>query len=125
MRSRAIDIVDETFVRASPARVRAALDAAGVPGETWPRGVRVEVTEDRGAKGVRWRAEGAISGRMEIWLEPYAQGSSAGGTIVHHFVQGVAVGGRARFSSPQRLARGHTRAWKRIVHAVKDLLEPR
>lgn len=119
-RAGAVDIVDDTFVRATPAQVRAALDARGVPADDldrWPVGVTVPAREDRGAKGVRWAAAGRITGRMEIWLEPLPEG-----TLVHHYVRGEA---RHRWRSPAWVAREHTVGWKQVVHAVKDSLEGR
>lgn len=120
MRAGHVDIVDDTFVRAAPPAVRAALDAAGLPNgepQRWPVEVRLAATEDRGAKGVRWAAAGRITGRMEIWLEPVPEG-----TLVHHYVRGEA---RHRWRSPAWVAREHTIGWKREVHAVKDSLERR
>lgn len=120
MRAGNVDIVDDTFVRASPAAVRAALDAAGLPADDpdrWPVEVRLAATEDRGTKGVRWAASGRITGRMEIWLEEIPEG-----TVVHHYVRGEA---RHRWRSPEWVARDHTTGWKRQVHLVKDSVERR
>ena len=108
-----VDIVDETFVRATPATVRAALDAPGVLDRLWP-GLDLEVVQDRGAKGVRWRTGGEVVGRLEIWLEEVS-----GGTIVHHFVHGE------QRSGPWRWAASHRRRWKSGVHDIKDRLEGR
>lgn len=113
VRHRIIDVVDETFVRAAPEAVRAALDAPGLLDRLWP-GLRREVVQDRGAKGVRWRTGGEVEGRLEIWLEEWR-----GGTIVHHFVHGEQRGG------PWRWTRAHRRRWKAGVHDVKDRLEGR
>ena len=117
MRAGNVDIVDDTFVRASPAAVRAALDAVGLPADDpdrWPVEVRLAATEDRGTKGVRWAASGRITGRMEIWLE-----AGHGGTIVHHFVHGQQVGG------PRRWTQAHRRRWKHGLNEIKDRLEGR
>lgn len=120
MRAGLVDIVDDTFVRATPPAVRAALDAAGVPSSApgrWPLEVRVAASEDRGAKGVRWAAAGRITGRMEVWLEEVPAG-----TVVHHYVRGEAT---HRWRSPAWVARDHTLTWKQVVHEVKDTLEGR
>lgn len=108
-----VDIVDETYVRAAPHVVRAELDAPGVLDGLWP-GLHREVVQDRGAKGVRWRVQGDVVGRMEIWLE-----AGHGGTIVHHFVHGERHGG------PWRWETVHRRRWKCGVHDIKDRLEGR
>lgn len=102
-RAPVVDVVDETFVRAGPLTVRWALEAPGVIDRLCP-GLQREVVQDRGAKGVRWRVGGEVTGRMEVWLEEVH-----GGTIVHHFVHGE------QRSGPRR--------WKRGMHDIKDRLE--
>ncbi|HIZ99658.1 MAG TPA: hypothetical protein H9805_13920 [Candidatus Janibacter merdipullorum] len=108
-----VDIVDETFIRAEPLAVRSALVTDEVLDALWP-GLEREVVQDRGAKGVRWRTGGEVTGRLEIWLEEVA-----GGTIVHHFVHGEQHGG------PRRWARTHRARWKGGLHVIKDRLEGR
>lgn len=111
--ARLVDIVDETFVRATPEVVRAELEAPGVLDGLWP-GLEREVVQDRAAKGVRWRIGGDVVGRLEIWLEDVC-----GGTIIHHFVHGH------QRSGPRRWATAHRRRWKSGVHDIKDRLEGR
>lgn len=108
-----VDVVDETFIRAEPLRVRSALEVPGVLDRLWP-GLDREVAQDRGAKGVRWWTGGEVTGRLEIWLEEVP-----GGTIVHHFVHGERHGG------PWRWETVHRRRWKCGVHDIKDRLEGR
>lgn len=108
-----VDVVDETFIRAEPVVVRSALDEPGVLDALWP-GLQREVVQDRGTKGVRWRTGGEVTGRLEIWLEEVA-----GGTVVHHFVQGDRTGG------PRRWSTVHRRRWKGGLHDIKDRLEGR
>ena len=40
------------------------------------------MTRDRGVKGVQWAVRGALTGSMEIWLEPVGDG-----TVVHWFLR--------------------------------------
>lgn len=120
MRVGHVDVVDDTFVRGTPQEVRTALDARRLPDpdlSRWPLGCGVAEVEDRGAKGVRWVSTGALSGSMEIWLEP-----APGGTLVHHYARGTA---RHLWRAPRTLARVHTVGWKRLVHEVKDDIEGR
>lgn len=112
-RAPTVDIVDETFVRCEPEVVRRELDAAGVLDGLWP-GLRREIVQDRGAKGVRWRVSGEVEGRLEIWLE-----SANGGTVVHHFVHG------RRTSRRPRWAQAHRQRWKSGLNDIKDRLEGR
>ncbi|NYF96817.1 polyketide cyclase / dehydrase and lipid transport [Janibacter cremeus] len=108
-----VDVVDETFVRAEPLTVRAALEEPGVLDRLWP-GLQREVAQDRGAKGVRWWTRGEVTGRLEIWLEEVP-----GGTIVHHFIHGEQQSGRRGWE------KRHRRRWKDGVHEIKDRLEGR
>ena len=114
MVARAVDIVDDTFIRTSPAVARAFLDRPGLAELAWP-GLRLEVVRDRGLKGVRWRITGAVEGSMEVWLEPWHDG-----VVVHHYVRGRAVSGW-----PAAVARRHSTRWKTVIHAAKDELEGR
>ena len=117
-----VDVVDETFVRADPLTVRAALEEPGLLDRLCP-GLERRVAQDRGAKGVRWWASGDVAGRAEIWLEEIA-----GGTVVHHFVHGEQqVGGPwwELVGGPRRWERRHCRRWKAAIHEIKDHLEGR
>ncbi len=88
-----IQIADETFVAADPVEVgRAVADPASW--RRWWPDLRLTVVEDRGAVGHRWTVAGALTGTMEIWLEP-----SLDGVMLHYFlhaepsgVGGVAAG---------------------------------
>ncbi len=127
-----IDIVDETFVRADPRRVRDLLDRMS-SAVVWP-GLTPEVTLDRGTLGVHWHIDGEVVGRMEIWLEEVKEG-----TLVHHFVQGrltrapspwTTVIARAWPNWPSERAatayeRRHARSWKSAIHTLKDHAEGR
>ena len=83
MRSRAVDVVDETFVDADPARVRAALAQDSWCDSVWPH-LRRELLRDRGPKGIRWTVSGQVVGEMEVWIEPWWEGA-----LVHHYVRGT------------------------------------
>ncbi|MFC5382269.1 hypothetical protein [Aquipuribacter nitratireducens] len=88
-----VDVVDDTFVRAAPAAVRAMTRPAW---EGWldaGPGARLALVraEERGVEGVRWeatartgRGRGSVrwAGTAEVWLEP-----AWGGTVVHLFVR--------------------------------------
>lgn len=113
-----LDLVDETFVVAEPARVAAAVaDPARWP--AWWPDLRLGVFQDRGEAGVRWNVRGALTGSMEVWLEPYGDG-----VIVHHYMRCDLPGGRT--PSPAalaRLRRRRERHAKRVFWALKDELE--
>lgn len=110
-RTSRVDVVDDTFIRATPERIRASLDQEWVA-SVWPH-LRVRVRRDRGVKGLRWAVTGQVEGEMEVWIEPYWDGA-----IVHHYVRGTRA---AR--APRDVATRHTLRWKRAVHRLKDLLE--
>ena len=112
VRDHRIDIVDETFIRASPQVVRDCLDDRAWVGQVWPH-LAPTVTRDRGLKGVRWAVTGQVVGEMEVWLEPFRDG-----VVVHHYVRG-----HRGLRAPRDVATRHTLRWKRAVHALKDRLE--
>ena len=109
---RRVDVVDDTFIRASPEVIRTRFDDERWLGQVWPHLDR-SVLRDRGPKGIRWAVTGQVEGEMEIWIEPYWDGA-----IVHHYVRGTRAPG-----APRRVARRHTLRWKRAVHGLKDSLE--
>ncbi|HMS75677.1 hypothetical protein [Gordonia sp. (in: high G+C Gram-positive bacteria)] len=80
-----IQVADQTFVAAAPE------SAAGVVGDKaswrrwWPD-LRLEVVEDRGAQGVRWRVSGPLTGTMEIWCEEVLDGF-----VLHYFLHAEPV----------------------------------
>ena len=109
----ALDLVDETFVAAPAARVAAVVRDPGRWRDWWPD-LRLTVFQDRGDAGVRWNVRGALSGSMEVWLEPHGDG-----VILHHYV-------RCDPARPANLARERRRRQrhaKRVFWAVKDELE--
>jgi hypothetical protein len=107
-----IDVVDDTFIRATPETIRARFDDEHWLGQVWPHLDRA-VVRDRGPKGIRWRVGGQVEGEMEIWIEPYWDGA-----ILHHYIRGT----RSR-RAPRNVASRHTLRWKRAVHGLKDSLE--
>ena len=81
-----IQVADETFVAADPVEVgRAVADPASW--RRWWPDLRLTVVEDRGAAGHRWTVTGALTGTMEVWLEP-----SLDGVILHYFLHAEPVG---------------------------------
>jgi len=109
-----LDLVDETFVVAAPARVAAAVrDPARWP-RWWPD-LTLGVFQDRGEQGIRWNVRGALVGSMEIWLEPYADG-----VVVHHYVRCDPAGGGPVSARQRRRRQRHAKA---VFWALKDELE--
>jgi hypothetical protein len=107
-----IDIADDTFVKAPPARLRPLFDDPDRLANLWPH-LDLVLVRDRGARGCRWRVTGAVDGDLEIWLEPWWDGA-----IVHHYLRGHTTVGQ-----PADLAARHTRRWKAAIHRLKDSLE--
>lgn len=81
-----IQIADETYVAADAARVSAAVADRCSWRRWWPD-LRLQVTEDRADKGIRWTVTGALTGTMEIWLEP-----SMDGVLLHYFLHAEPTG---------------------------------
>ena len=109
-----IDLVDDTFVVASPERVAQVVADPGRWGSWWPD-LRLTTTRDRGVKGRQWRVDGALAGTAEIWLEPWRDG------VIVHFYLRCDPADPAR--APERERRRRAQAWKRVVHALKDALQ--
>ena len=110
----ALDLVDETFVVAAPTTVAAVVRDPDRWLGWWPD-LRLSVFQDRGEAGVRWNVRGALTGSMEVWLEPYGDG-----VLVHHYVRCDPSDGRT--VTPRERRRRQTRA-KEIFWAIKDELE--
>jgi hypothetical protein len=115
----ALDIADDTFVARPPEVVATAV---GDP-RAWPRwwpDLQLTVTRDRGVKGVQWAVGGALTGSMEVWLEPVP-----GGTVVHWYLRADAPAGQRRLTD-RRLRRSREArvlAWKVTAFTLKDGLE--
>jgi hypothetical protein len=122
-----IDVVDESFIRAQPEAVAAAV------AQRWPAwwpNLMLQVYMNRGLQGLRWTVAGELVGSSEIWLEEHAPG-----VIVHYFLRAdPAVPGdpttirdaamtRRAHAQLEALRRRHVLAWKRIIWALKDELE--
>lgn len=115
-----IQIADETFVAADPADVGAAVADPANWRRWWPD-LRLTVVEDRGAVGHRWTITGALTGTMEVWLEP-----SLDGVIVHYFLHAEPAGAAAWQLARMNLAKlTHRRrvAGKEMAFELKRVLE--
>ncbi len=115
-----IQIADETFVAADGARVGSAVADRSSWRRWWPD-LRLQVVEDRGAKGIRWSVTGALTGTMEIWLEP-----SLDGVVLHYFLHAEPTGMAAWQLAKLNLAKmTHRRrvAGKKMAFEVKTTLE--
>ena len=115
-----IQIADETFVAADPVKVgRAVADPASW--RRWWSDLRLTVVEDRGAAGHRWTVAGALTGTMEIWLEPVLDG-----VVLHYFLHAEPSGVAAWQLAKMNLAKmNHRRrvAGKNMAFEVKRTLE--
>lgn len=105
-------VADETFIVADPADI-ARIAADERSWRRWWPDLELRVTQERGVKGLRWAVRGAVVGRMEIWLEPFADGA-----ILHYFLWIDEPGPGADPTLRRRV-----RDWKGHVHRLKDQLE--
>lgn len=122
-----VDLVDETFIVASPQTLAVVVADPAYQKRWWPD-LDLTVFMDRGLQGQRWSMTGALIGSCEIWIEPYADGC-----IVHHYLRGEpSADGRTpapwpdtpvgwRKAAAARAARA--KAWKRSIWALKAELE--
>ena len=110
-----IDISDEVFLAAAPAVVAPRVADPADWRRWWPDLV-LRVDEDRGAKGVRWSVAGALTGSMEMWLEPVLDG-----TVLHYFLRAEPV--RSGRRSPAAETQHRRLAARALAFELKDQLE--
>ncbi|HET7665111.1 MAG TPA: polyketide cyclase / dehydrase and lipid transport [Mycobacterium sp.] len=115
-----IQIADETFVAADPVEVGRVVGDPASWRRWWPD-LLLKVVEDRGALGHRWTVAGALTGTMEIWLEPVLDG-----VLLHYFLHaepaGVAAWQLARMNLTKMNHRRRV-AGKNMAFEVKRTLE--
>ena len=115
-----IQVADQTFVAADPVDVGKAVSDVASWRRWWPD-LRLAVVEDRGNKGIRWTVTGALTGTMEVWLEPVLDGA-----ILNYFLHaepaGVAAWQLARMDLTKATHRRRV-AGKRMAFEVKAALE--
>jgi hypothetical protein len=112
-----VDLIDETFVVASPSLVSAAVHDPRRWRAWWPD-LELSVFMDRAQSGIRWSVSGAFVGSNEIWLEPVGDG-----TLLHYFLRVDPKEGALTPRRAARVRRARALAWKRWVNALKDELE--
>jgi hypothetical protein len=115
-----IQIADETFVEADPAEIGRAVSDPASWRRWWPD-LLLDVRENRGERGIRWTVAGALTGTMEIWLEPLLDGA-----LLHYFLHAEPAGAAAWQLARMNLAKmNHRRrvAGKRMAFEVKTRLE--
>jgi hypothetical protein len=115
-----IQIADATFVAADPVEIGRAVSDPHSWRRWWPD-LRLDVVEDRGDKGMRWTVTGALTGTMEIWLEPVLDGA-----LLHYFLHAEPAGAAAWQLARMNLAKmNHRRrvAGKKMAFEVKTRLE--
>mgnify|MGYP000987880945 CR=1 FL=1 len=115
-----IQIADETFIVADPAEVGAAVADPASWRRWWPD-LHLTVVEDRAEKGHRWTVGGALTGTMEIWLEPVLDG-----VVLHYFLHAEPAGAAAWQLAKMNLAKmNHRRrvAGKNMAFEIKQRLE--
>lgn len=118
-----IQIADETYVAADGARIGAAIADPSNWRRWWPD-LRLQVVEDRADKGIRWTVTGALTGTMEIWLEPLSDGLD--GVVLHYFLHAEPTGLAAWQLAKLNLAKViHRRrvAGKNMAFELKATLE--
>ncbi|TDZ79767.1 hypothetical protein DE4585_03515 [Mycobacteroides salmoniphilum] len=115
-----IQVADQTFIAADPADIGRAISNPADWRRWWPD-LQLNVVEERGEKGIRWTVAGAVTGTMEVWLEPALDGA-----ILHYFLHAEPSGVSAAQAAKLNLAKlNHARriAGKRFAFGVKQRLE--
>jgi hypothetical protein len=119
-----VDLMDETFVVATPQAVADALHDPGLWRSWWPD-LELVVEKDRGSAGLHFSVTGALVGTGELWLEAFGDG-----VIVHVFLRAdpTMPGSDTRpaaLSLQATWREARHRAWqtKRGMGLLKDRLE--
>jgi hypothetical protein len=118
-----IDLVDETWIRASLADVATEVARPLNWHRWWPQ-LDLVVEALRGPLGVRWWVRPTpvhgrtLTGSMEIWLEP-----AADGVVLHYFLRLDPVAGSLSPRRARRIERERARASKVSFFGLKDDLE--
>jgi hypothetical protein len=111
-----VDVVDETFLAVPPPVIAAAFADPRAWRRFWPD-LTLEVYADRGAEGLRWTVRGALTGTMEVWLEPMLDG-----TLLHYFLR-ADLPAAVRPRDVQREIGRRQLAAKTIALDLKTILE--
>ena len=123
-----VDLIDETFVVAEPARVAAALHHPGLWRSLFPD-LDLTVFMDRGDEGLRFTVTGAMVGSSEFWVQEWGDGA-----IVHYYLradltrrgsdtEAMTGAGRALARRAVRARTAHVHRLKAGINALKDRLE--
>jgi hypothetical protein len=115
-----IQVADQTFIAADAAGVGKAVSDPASWRRWWPD-LRLDVVEDRRDKGIRWTVTGALTGTMEVWLEPMLDG-----VILNYLLHAEPAGAAAWQLARMDLAKAtHRRrvAGKQMAFEVKMALE--
>lgn len=110
--------MDETFL-VVPAKLLASVFAEPATWRKFWPDLTLEVYLDRGDAGLRWTVRGALTGTMEVWLEPMLDG-----TLLHYFLRADFPAGATRTPrQAQRERQGRQLAAKQIALELKAILE--
>lgn len=117
-----IQVADDAFVAASVSLAGAVVGDRTRWRRWWPD-LTLEVTQDRGDEGVRWRVGGPLTGTMEIWCEKRLDGF-----ILHYFLHAEPTAAmpaepRAWMDATAELNRVRRVAGKAMAFEVKQTLE--
>lgn len=124
-----VDLVDETFIVASPHRLAVVIADRRRWVVWWP-GLQLDIFMDRGNEGIRWSVVGDMVGSAEIWLEEFGDG-----VILHYYLRAdptepdsdnkprqlpQSPRGRRQADS---MRRRHAVSWKQVVWELKAEVE--
>jgi hypothetical protein len=120
-----LDIVDETFVVASPTLLRRMWCDEAAWDDRFAD-LTLRCYEDRGLLGKRWYLTGTLVGSAEVWLEEFADG-----VLVHVYVRadpaptfgGAPLKPRQARRARRQLLKRYARPLKRWGFVIKDAAE--
>lgn len=117
-----VDVIDSSWIGVAPGAVAPLIADAGRWPQWWPD-LELRASEYRGPKGVRWAVTsaqgGRLSGSMEIWLEPVAEG-----VVAHYFLRLHSTGEPLAARESERLVHHYRTQTKRVMWSLSDTVDP-
>lgn len=110
--------MDETFLVVPPKLLASLFADPGTWRRYWPD-LELSVYLDRGDAGLRWTVRGALTGTMEVWLEPMLDG-----TLLHYYLRADFPESRPRAPRDARREREARQvAAKQLALDLKTIME--
>lgn len=109
-----VDLIDETFLVASPEAVAAVIHDPAVTARWWPD-LALTVFQDRGVDGIRWTCTGGLVGTAEVWCERMGDG-----VLLHVYIRADVTRRGSTTEARELSRRGRDRARAKRAREIKQ-----